>query len=74
MWQNGSTERIDVENSNPGKVDGNIHYHDKNNKKYYYDFDSRTFEGLSKSALKKLRKLSGFEKGIEKALRYLGML
>ncbi len=29
MWQNGSTERIDVENSNPGKVDGNIHYHDK---------------------------------------------
>ena len=63
MWQNGSTERIDVENPNPGKVDGNIHYHDKNNKKYYYDFESGKFEGLSKSALKRLSKLPGFAKG-----------
>ncbi len=26
-WQEGKTERIDVENSAPGQRDGNIHYH-----------------------------------------------
>ena len=44
-------------------ADGNIHYHDKNNKKYYYDFESGKFDGLSKSALKRLSKLPGFSKG-----------
>lgn len=32
-WKSGKTERIDVEN--PGGRDGNIHYHDPNNIKYY---------------------------------------
>ncbi|MCM1534911.1 MAG: HINT domain-containing protein [Clostridium sp.] len=34
-WKNGKTERIDVENGAPGNRDGNIHYHDSNNKKYW---------------------------------------
>jgi len=32
-WQNGKTERLDVENPAPGERPGQIHYHDaKNNK------------------------------------------
>ncbi len=38
-WQNGKTERIDVENPSPGQV----HYHDANNNKYYYDIDNNKF-------------------------------
>lgn len=70
-WQNGETERIDVEN--PGGRNGNIHYHDPKDNKYYYDFDSQTFIGLSKSILKRLSKTAGFNKGLEKALKILGL-
>lgn len=34
-WQRGKTERIDAENSSPGKRPGQIHYHDANNNKFY---------------------------------------
>ena len=36
-WQEGKTERIDVENPSSGIRNGQIHYHDANNKKYMYD-------------------------------------
>lgn len=36
--QNGSTEQVDVENSNSGKGNGNMYYHESNNTKWYYDF------------------------------------
>ena len=72
-WKNGPTERIDVENPNPGKRPGNIHYHDANNNKYYYDIDNNTWEGLSKSQLKKLNKIPGFQRGLEKAIKMLGV-
>ena len=45
-WQEGKTERIDVENPSLGIRDGQIHYHDANNKKYMYDIEKGTFEGL----------------------------
>jgi RHS repeat-associated protein len=68
-WQNGKTERIDVEN--PPRRDGNIHYHDKNNEKYYYDFDENTFIGLSKKAMKKLMNDPKFNRGLKQALKIL---
>lgn len=49
-WQNGRTERIDVEN--PVGRDGNIHYHNSDNIKYYYDLVKETFSGLSKTEIK----------------------
>ena len=70
-WQNGKTERIDIEN--PGGRDGNIHYHDPNNIKYYYDIVSESFPDLSKNEIKKLYKKAGFKEGLEKALKYLGI-
>ena len=33
-WQNGKTERIDVENPAPGERPGQIHYHDSDNNKW----------------------------------------
>ena len=43
VWKGKGKERVDVENPNPGERDGNIHYHDKNNKKYYYDSEKGEF-------------------------------
>lgn len=37
-WQNGKTERSDVENPAPGERPGQVHYHDSNNNKYYYEW------------------------------------
>lgn len=76
-WKNGKTERIDVENPSPGKRSGNIHYHDSNNKKYYYDiekknfFDPKTGIDAPKSVQNKLQNDS-FLLGIKKALKILG--
>lgn len=35
-WQNGKTERVDVENPNPGQRPGEVHYHDTKNNKYRF--------------------------------------
>lgn len=42
-YKNGKTERIDVENPNPGKRPGEVHYHEPNNKKWRYDIESGMF-------------------------------
>ena len=68
-WQSGKTERIDVEN--PSRRDGNRHYHNKNNEKYYYDFYENTFIGLSKKAMKKLMNDPKFNRGLKQALKIL---
>ncbi len=76
-WKNGKTERIDVENPSPGNRNGNIHYHDSANKKYYYDvesgifYDAKTGTTASKS-IQKLIRNDSFLKGIQKALKVLG--
>lgn len=41
VWQRGSTERVEVENYNNGN--GNIHYHDPKNQKWYYDLARKIF-------------------------------
>ena len=76
-WKNGKTERIDVENPSPGERPGQIHYHDANNNKYYYDIDSNTFYDqktgeLAPKSIQKLLNDKEFMKGIEKALQILG--
>ena len=76
-WQNGKTERIDVENPAPGERPGQIHYHDSNNNKWYYDIENNTFYDqktgdLAPKSVQKLLNDNNFMKGIKKALGILG--
>ena len=76
-WQNGPTERIDVENPAPGVRDGNIHYHDSNNSKYLYDMLNNQFINnetgeLAPNSIQKLLGNSSIQRGIEKGKRILG--
>ncbi len=76
-WQNGKTERIDVENPSPGERPGQVHYHDSNNNKYYYDKDKNAFYDqktgeLAPTSIQNLLKDKEFMKGIKKALQILG--
>jgi RHS repeat-associated protein len=76
-WQNGKTERLDVENPAPGERDGQIHYHDANNKKYMYDFQRNVFYDeetkiLAPKSVQKLLEDKKFQKGMEQALKILG--
>jgi RHS repeat-associated protein len=73
--QKGTTERIDVENPNPGQRDGQIHYHDPKNKKYIYDIANKVFmDGKVKapSSIQKLLKESWIKEAIIKALKFFG--
>jgi len=68
-WKNGKTERIDVENPAPGERPGQIHYHDTNNSKYYYDIEINMFYNqktgeLAAKSIQKLLKDNNFMKGI----------
>ncbi len=77
-WQNGKTERIDVENPSPGQRAGQVHYHDANNNKYCYDIDNNKFYDqrtgkLAPPNIQKLLKDKDFMNGIKKALKILGV-
>ena len=75
--QNGKTERVDIENPNPGKGDGNVHYHEPNNTKWEYDIktgkilDPDTGK-MAPPRVQRVTKEPWFQKAIEKALKYLG--
>jgi len=75
--QNGKTERVDVENPDPGGRDGDIHYHDPKNNKWRYDIkdgkftDPKTGEDAPKS-IQKLLNEEWVKKAIEKGLKILG--
>ncbi len=76
-WQNGKTERIDVENPAPGERPGQIHYHDTDNNKYYYDIENNVFYDPATGndapkSIQKLLKDSIFMQGIKKTLKILG--
>ncbi len=74
--------RIDAENPNPGKRDGQIHYQDENNTKYLYSIKQNKFFGKNSEsgvfdvdAPKKVNELLGdkdVQKAIEKGKQYLG--
>ncbi|WP_342479904.1 hypothetical protein NST07_18010 [Paenibacillus sp. FSL L8-0340] len=76
-WQNGKTERIDVENPNPGQRDGQIHYHEANNTKWYLDVENKEFYNQktgekAPSKIQKLLKDKDVQKAIDKGLKFLG--
>ncbi len=77
IWKNGRTERIDVENPNPGNRPGQIHYHDSKNHKYRYDmeknifFDENTGE-LAPNRVQNLLNDKDFLNAINKGLKILG--
>ncbi|MCV0024054.1 MULTISPECIES: ribonuclease YeeF family protein [Bacillus] len=76
-WQNGKTERIDIENPNPGQREGQIHYHEPNNKKWYFDVETRKFYDQktgedAPSKIQKVLKDKSVQKAINKGLKFLG--
>jgi len=72
LWQNGKTERIDVENPAPGKRPGQIHYHDANDTKYLYDTNTGQFSGLSANQSKELLNDPKVQDAIAQGMRTLG--
>lgn len=73
LWKAGP-QRIDVENPNPGKRPGQIHYQDQsNNAKYLHDYRTDTFIGAPKKVNDLLRN-SVFKNAIQKGLeKYIGV-
>ncbi|MGX1770700.1 hypothetical protein ACWIGW_01195 [Nocardia brasiliensis] len=74
--KNGAYYRIDIENPAPGKRAGQMHLQDgtgNNANKYYYNFNTREFEGLPASDLKKFQKDPQFDRAIKKGTEYLGV-
>jgi RHS repeat-associated protein len=73
VWKaTGSKERIDVENPNPGKRPGQIHYQDKDNNKYLYNPEKKEFIGASKSLNKELLRRPEIQRAIQRGLNILG--
>lgn len=76
-WQNGKTERIDVENPSPGERPGQIHYHEPDNTKWYFDIEEKQFYNqktgeLAPKKIQKLLKNKDVIDAINKALKFLG--
>jgi len=77
IWQNGKTERVDVENHLPGKIEGNVHYHDRKNKKYIYRIDENQFydyktKEVAPKSIQKLLEIPQIARAIKKGKKYLG--
>ena len=72
------SERIDVENPNPGVRAGQIHYQGSDGEKYYYDPNKKVFfdrenDVLAPKSVQKLLSDESFSRAIDKALYgYLG--
>jgi len=75
-WQNGKTERVDVENPNPGKRPGDVHYHDSNNTKYRFNPETKKLYNengnLAPNKVQKVLENKEVQKAIDKALDVLG--
>lgn len=77
IWQNGKTERIDVENPAPRERPGQIHYHEPNNTKWYLDIEEKQFYNqktgeLAPKKIQKLLKDNDVINAINKGLKFLG--
>ena len=73
VWRGrGEHERLDVENPSPGNRDGQIHYHDQNNKRYMYNFETKQFENATSRLKRLLVSDKSFVRGFQRALKYLG--
>jgi len=77
VGKNGSTERIDVENPKPGIMEGNMHYHEPNNTKWYYEFDLDQLVdkkgNLAPKAIQAVLNMPWAIKAIKKGKKYLGI-
>ncbi|CAN0628102.1 tRNA nuclease CdiA-2 [Burkholderia multivorans] len=72
IWKGDGSERIDVENPNPGQRPGQIHYQDNKGNKYLYDPTTNSFPDAPNSVNKLLNDPS-FNAAIQKGLnKYLG--
>ncbi|MBO4456687.1 MAG: hypothetical protein J5802_03130 [Butyrivibrio sp.] len=77
-WRRGKTERVDVENPNPGKGGGNVHYHDAQDEKYIFDpVDGKLYldeEPYPEAPprIQRVLKDPAIQKAINKALKFLG--
>ncbi|MDR3258329.1 MAG: hypothetical protein LBT51_01780, partial [Fusobacteriaceae bacterium] len=69
-------ERVDVENLNPGKQDGSIHYHAPDNTKWQYDIMTGKLVDKDWNPappyIQKVLKKDWFQKAIKKGLKILG--
>ena len=75
--RNGKTERVDVENPEPGQRKGDVHYHDAKNTKWRYDVDTGKLidpdsHEPAPPFIQRVRQAEWFKKAIEKALHWLG--
>ena len=75
--RNVKKERVDVENFAPGKLEGNVHYHEPDNTKWRYDVKlkklvHRKTEELAPPRVQKVLKEEWFQKALKKALKILG--
>nr|WP_318036295.1 hemagglutinin repeat-containing protein [Cupriavidus pampae] len=72
LWKGEGSERIDVENPNPGQRPGQIHYQDNAGTKYLYDPNTNSFPDAPRS-VNKLLDDPRFNDAIQKAMtKYLG--
>lgn len=77
VWQKGKTERIDVENPAPSERPGQIHYHEADNTKWYFDVDEKLFYDqktgeVAPKRIQDLLKDKDVINAINKALKFLG--
>jgi len=75
--KNGPTERVDVENPAPGRRPGNVHYHESDNTKWYYDLNEKMLvdqivDKIAPPRVQKVMDTNWFRKALEKALKILG--
>lgn len=76
-WQNGKTERIDVENPSPGERPGQIHYHESDNTKWNFDIEEKQFYNqktgeLAPNKIQKLLEDKDVINAINEELKFLG--
>ena len=75
--RNVRKERVDVENHDPVKLEGNVHYHEPDNTKWIYDVNlkklvHRKTKELAPPRVQKVLKEEWFQKALKKALKILG--
>jgi RHS repeat-associated protein len=73
IWNKGS-QRLDVENPNPGKRAGQLHFQDKkgDKPKYLFDFETKKFKNAPNS-VNKLLSDEQIQKAINKGAKMLGI-
>ena len=68
----GEGWRIDIENPAPGRRPGQMHLQDYSGHKYFFNFRTGNFEGLSVRQMKQFSRSANFRRAILKGLSHLG--